>query len=279
MQEGTQEIFSHFHYMLPLLNSFVSADIGVSLFDREKLIGYVPGKTLNLKPQIGAPIKEGSGAHRALVEGRRVIQKVDKAIYGQAYLVVATPIRNQNNEVIGVLGVQEPTDKVDDLNEMAANLADKVSVLASTLQEISAQSEEISAVSRSFCEVATASQKRVLESNQVLGMISNIAKQTNLLGLNAAIEAARVGEQGRGFGVVAEEVRKLASGSAESVKKIGDIIRVIQEDSENTVTEMNQIDGGILQIAEAIGPLTEVVQHMNSMIEQLKHMATNILKE
>ena len=279
MLESDQEIFNHFQYMMPLLNTFISADVGVSLFDREKIIGYVPGKTLDLKPQIGAPLKPGSGAYRALVEGRRIVQKVDKAVYGQAYLVVATPIRNRNNEVIGVLGVQEPTDKVDDLNEMAVSLAGKVSVLASTLEEISAQSEEISAVSRTFCESALASQKRVSESSQVLSMISSIAKQTNLLGLNAAIEAARAGEQGRGFGVVAEEVRKLASGSAESVKKIAEIIRVIQEDSEHTVTEMNQIDGGILQIAEAIAPLTEVVQHMNSMIEQLNHMSSNMLEE
>lgn len=109
------------------------------------------------------------------------------------------------------------------------------------------------------------SQNKVKETNEVLHMIKTISGQTNLLGLNAAIEAARVGEAGRGFGVVAEEIRKLASSSAESIKKGEVIIQGIQEQSIGTSKKIQQMDEVVSHIAEAITHLTEAVQQANLM--------------
>ncbi|MCX7779658.1 MAG: methyl-accepting chemotaxis protein [Negativicutes bacterium] len=159
---------------------------------------------------------------------------------------------------------------------MAAKLLDSITSLAATTEEISAQSQEISAVSREAAEITAKSQARIRETDQVLDIIKNIAGQTNLLGLNAAIEAARVGDQGRGFGVVAEEIRKLAANSNESIRKIESIIKTVQADSQNNYRQISQIEVVIAQVAEAIAQVASTVQEIGGVVKDLDRLAEKL---
>lgn len=266
-------------YLLPQLNKMVFADVGIGLFDQEKCLNYIPGKQMDLGAKPGDPVKPGSGVHQAMQTRQRVVRKIDKAVYGRPYIVVAVPIVTAKNEVIGAVAVSEPTDNIDEMKTMSERLSDNINTLASTTQEIAAQTEEIAATSRTLAQNAVASKKRTQETDAMIGLIRTVAGQTNLLGLNAAIEAARVGEQGRGFGVVAEEIRKLATTSTDSLKRIDAVIKTIQLDSEKAVQEVEHIDSVISQVAVALDQVAHTVQDIKEMVFQLDNIASKLSEE
>ena len=122
--------------------------------------------------------------------------------------------------------------------------------------------------------------KRLGESSQEIGeiveLISDITEQTNVLALNAAIQAASAGDAGRGFTVVAEEVQRLAERSAEATKQIAAIVKTIQTDTQDAVSAMEQSTQGVVEGAklsdaagQALNEIGEVSRNLSDLIENI----------
>jgi twitching motility protein PilJ len=124
--------------------------------------------------------------------------------------------------------------------------------------------------------------KRLGESSQEIGeiteLISDITEQTNVLALNAAIQAASAGEAGRGFSVVAEEVQRLAERSAEATKQIGALVRTIQTDTHDAVAAMEKSTQGVVEGARlsdaAGGALHDIRRVSNQLAELIQEIST-----
>lgn len=213
----------------------------VAVTDQENFIGYWNGE-VNLNIKGGDPIPVGSVSYEVIRQKKRISTTVpqEKSKFGIGYVATSIPIFNENKQVFGVLSYVTSIAKQEMLHDLAKKL-DETSVQTSTAVETIAQSATDLAYSiNNLSENADTAKKELATIQDVITLIRRIADQTNLLSLNAAIEAARAGEAGRGFSVVAEEVRKLAQGTQGNVHDISNKLMAISRSVEIIA---NQIKG------------------------------------
>jgi methyl-accepting chemotaxis protein len=155
--------------------------------------------------------------------------------------------------------------------QSASNGAEVVERTVAVMSQIAAKVQETARTVENLGE-------RSDQIGAIIGTIEDIADQTNLLALNAAIEAARAGEQGRGFAVVADEVRALAERTTRATKEIGEMIKAIQKETKGAVAAMVegvlQVESGTVEAAKSGDALRDILTQVNDVAMQVNQIAT-----
>ncbi|WP_177187947.1 methyl-accepting chemotaxis protein [Methanolobus profundi] len=173
-----------------------------------------------------------------------------------------------------VLEVANNSQKTAENSEASNELIQNLGIVAQNLmQKMSGIQTASDESSQHINDLAEKSNK----IGEIVNLITNIADQTNLLALNAAIEAARAGEHGRGFAVVADEVRKLAEDSGNAAKQIAVLIHAMQEGTTNAVNSMDQANSEVADGAEslqqAVSSIDQVVESGNEVVKMVQEIA------
>lgn len=263
-------LLEHFQKVAPFINDLTFNDIGVTIADTNKYIDFVTGGSVPQLVNPGDPIPDGTVVKECMEKGKRIVNKVPANIFGFPYIACGIPVID-NNEIIGAVSFLISIDKQEKLLSLAEQLSDGLGEVKTSSQFIDNSSEKLMSRSVDLGKISEKSIEYIKETDSILNIIQSISKQSNLLGLNASIEAARIGIEGRGFEVVANEIRKLAIDSSDSAKKIEDILNEIKEASNNQYKVIDEINSIIRTQVDAI-------KHVNSSIQQL-YSSLNILVE
>lgn len=263
------EIIDMFCKIAPYMNDVVAGDIGMTVAKDGKYILYIPADTLNLGTQVGSPVNSGA-TKQALDTGKQAVRIIpkDKSAYGVGYIACSLPFFD-DGKVVGAVTTTQSIQQFDRINSTATDLAASAEELSAGIQELASRAALLSQTCRELDGLSRELAENAKKTDEIISFIRQVAGQTNLLGLNAAIEAARVGEAGRGFGVVAEEVRKLAAASAESVKTISTALGRIGE-------SIQQLSGKISDIDQNAAGQTQAVHEMAKASQELANLASNL---
>ncbi|WP_407691951.1 methyl-accepting chemotaxis protein [Pseudomonas tructae] len=195
-------------------------------------------------------------------------------------------MEQQSGEITSMAGAVEQfsatsmniADNMGSTERMAQDNVQQTRIGREAMDQASSSLEQIARALAGTAEVVDTLGLRSEEIGGIVGVITSIAEQTNLLALNAAIEAARAGEQGRGFAVVADEVRSLASRTRQATDEISTMIGSIQQETGNAISTMEQgnrlMQEGLQRNAKVAAALAQIDERSRSAGEQFAVITT-----
>jgi methyl-accepting chemotaxis protein len=285
----------------------IAACVGLALLLRSLVIRPLRQLANVMEPIAAGDLTQSSGITRGdeigviagsldkLVGGIRGLIK-DIASASESVAAAATEIAASNEEMSTSLDNQQrqtsgAASAVRELDQSVADIAQQSSEAAATAEQARGRAttggdivartvEEITAIAGEVNESARLVTSLGVKSDQIGGVtsvINDIADQTNLLALNAAIEAARAGEHGRGFAVVADEVRKLAERTTQATDEVARSIREIQEQTTATASRIEgsteRMNEGVNLSRQAGDALREIVEGSNALMSKVQSIA------
>ena len=275
MRKGEKGIENTQKAILRLLNEIekpASGDLTARMSVTEDITGTI-ADSINLTiEELQALVKKVNQASSQVISASLQAEQVSSDLLIAAH--------NQTHKIedttVAVLGVAESLEEVFSSVEECAGVAKQslhaAESGATAVQDAMAGMNEI----RIYIQETSKRIKRLGESSQEIGeivtLISDITEQTNILALNAAIQAASAGEAGKGFSVIAQEIQRLAEHSTEATKQISTLIRNIRGDTQDTIIAMERSTAGVVEgarRANATGDALEEIEEVSKRLEQL----------
>ncbi len=273
-----EELLDCFTDLAAFINNITAEDMGVSVIKGDRYVAYHRAGTLDLGIKVGDGIKSPA-VQRCLDTGERVVQIFTRETskFGMPYIACAWPVK-AGDKVLGCIVTTQTIASQDKVKSVSGDLAASAEELSAGMEELTAQSSSLSNTSKDLGELSARLSAATKKTDDIISFIRNIAGQTNLLGLNAAIEAARVGDAGRGFGVVADEVRKLAVASADSVKDIKESLDEISVAIASLTERFATIDRSLIEQASSVSQMNQASQTLAGMATELASAADSMFK-
>lgn len=264
-----EKVFENLMNTMPIISEMFGGKAVITIWDKEQCIFSLDSKYEKSSAEVGQKVNyelnEKTGINEAIYKQKRTLTSVfTKEVHGVDLKVTMVPIINEDNEAVGLISVSTGTEHYTKIKNTTENLRGSLQETNSTLSEISNSAVQLSEKLNHLIENTKDTEKLITESSEAVTLIESISKQSNLLGLNAAIESSRAGEFGKGFSVVAGEMRKLALDSGESSKKISTALAGMSSSMNLIMNNINELGEIATNQAASLEAVSAVVEQITS---------------
>lgn len=254
IQCSFEDFVQAFQIVMPHIKEILDIDMGIHIGDLNGFLEYSEANGFDLPVKAGLSYPQGDQALTVISSGKQLISTLPPEVLGIAVKGVATPIY-QGHDLKGVIGVARSLNEEFQAFLMTKELSESIQQTVQATEEIANAANVIQETEQNLADEIIGVMNHAQEIAETLGFIRSIAAQTKMLGLNAAIEAARAGDAGRGFGVVAEEIRKLSDES----KKTAEQIQVLTQLIMKSVQAASNLSGQTLKATSDQAASTEEI--------------------
>lgn len=262
--------------LAPMIQEALPYDAMIGIADTETFLLYLPAKNLNLGVVTGQTLPENDVVYKAIRTNQAQFDIVPREAFGIPFKAKAVPIKDHIGNVIGGLGIGVSLDNQDKLSDLSQQFSSTSAEISASVQELSSSSNELA----QFMENLYTSQKQMIDqfnkTEDILKFINQVAINSRILGLNAGIEAARSGEHGKAYGVVAKEITKLADYSAKSVDEISNLIIQLKEKVDSIAEAVIKTKGISTQQSEATEEIATAINGLAMASEGIEELAKRI---
>lgn len=265
------------------LNSFSEiVDILPIILDEEVDIGIMDTETLKVvikTPDMNAPQKVGDPVGEDL---KKIIQKGETVIYDdyesldfpfRSYFI---PIMDDLGNGAGMIYLAKALRKKQNAIDAYNNIKASIEQITMAISDLNVNIQEVVGANEKILSTVKSADSKTSDTNEILQFIEGVSSQTNLLGLNAAIEASRAGEMGRGFDVVAKEIRKLSSSTSDSIKRVASVLNDISDSIKNIHQQVDDTNATFEIQASTLEEITATTQELNSSVQIMQTFMENL---
>lgn len=265
-----------FNYLIPYMQNFFDDEIAFTMSDTEKFLKVVNSQNINMSASPGDPLRPGGAAYECIKAKDIVSLIVSKEVFGVEIKATGIPVKDKTNKIIGSIVLVKSLKKHYEISNLSNTLSNDLKIISEGSNKIAIGiNNAVQASDKIILEVKEA-ESNTKDTDNILNFIKGIASQTNMLGLNAAIEASHAGEQGKGFSVLAQEIRKMSNSSNKSINEINLILKKIR-------TSVTNISGSALITSDSfkdqlvqIKEITSSIKDISSTAQTLKQLSKKI---
>lgn len=269
------ELMESFYNLIPYFEHFFGTDLVFTISNTERFLLVKDNDKLRMVAKTGDIIPKGCAADVCLKEKSKVYIMVPDNVFGVPLKTMAVPVM-VDNKIEGTIVIGMSVENKEKMSNMAKTLSESLSQMSLNAVDMASRFQEISETNLGIGDFISKTNEYSKKTDEVLSFVEDIAKQTNLLGLNAAIESARAGEYGKGFSVVSNEIRKLSKSTKESIEQINTTLRNIQNSIGEIERRFENSNNLLENQTAGLEEITATIQELTSNAALLNEFASTI---
>lgn len=231
---------------IPIYQDILQLDIAFSVSDMERYLYLSETDTMKFPFEVGTRVDEGGYEvvlNAIKVSGEPFINYVPREVTGTVPIkAIVAPVYDQG-EMVGLFSVSMSLDKDEKIERTSEGLTTSIDQIYEWIDLLTQEAQGLNNMMASIQDNISEAAQNIQEGNESIQLIKGIAKQSGFLGINAAIVSAKSGEEGRGFSVVASEMRKLAVQSTTISEQVIDSLKGIEASIQNVLKNIEEVRG------------------------------------